>query len=191
MQDKFSALKITFVTLHPEGLAGVLADLRMIGCVTGHDDEGEATAKNIEAIRTLVMARWQDVPLDKRPRVLIRMGGVSPAPGSYVDDLLAAAGGRNVLPQGSKAWVSVSPESVLQLNPDLMVDIPLPDPSDTSGEPAAKLPGTIPVKTLANGKAFYRQGPDLGPALWQLARALYPGRFPESAPPAAFSPSAK
>jgi iron complex transport system substrate-binding protein len=191
MQEKLSALGLTFIVLHPEGLAGVLADIRLVGRATGHDEQGEETAKNIEAVRALVMTRWKAVPEEKRPRVLIRMEDNSPAPGSYVDDLLAAAGGRNVLPRGPKAWVAVSPESVLQLNPDLIVDIPFPDPSGASGEPSPKLVGAIPVKTLTDGKAFYRPGPDVGAALWQLARAIYPALFPEAAPPLAAKPPAR
>jgi len=183
MQEKLSALGLNFIVSHPEGLAGVLDDIRMIGRATGHDEQGDETVKNIEAIRALVLSRWKGVPEEKRPRVLIDMEGNSPAPGSYVGDLLVAAGGRNVLPPGSKAWIAVSPENVLQLNPDLILDIPFPDPSGATSEPAPKLPGAITVKIITKGEALYRLGPDLGEALWQLARALYPAQFPEVTPP--------
>jgi iron complex transport system substrate-binding protein len=177
MQDKLTTLGLNFVVLHPEGLAGVLADIRMIGLASGHNNQGAQTLKNFEVIQLLAKAATQAIPPEKRPRVLIRMGDVSPAPGSYVDDLLTAAGGRNVLPKGARAWVTVSLESILQLNPDLIVDIRLPEASANPVARDPKLPAEFRVITLNDGKPFYRPGPDLGDALIQLTQALYPDRF--------------
>jgi hypothetical protein len=70
------------------------------------------------------------------------------------------------------------------------VNIPLPDASGVVSVPAQKFLGKIAVKTLPNGAAFYRPGPDLGLALWQLAQAIYPEKFPETAPPLSAPPPA-
>lgn len=185
LQEKLIALGLAVVVLHPEGLQGVLADIQMLGRATGHAAAGEAAAKNIEDIRALAASRWSSVPESQRPRVLIRMGDSSPAPGSYVDDLLMTAGGRNALPRGSKAWVEVSPEGVLQLAPDVVVDIlesGAPAPATGSERPTPA--GGARVVTISAGEEFYRPGPSVGAALWDLARALYPTRFPEVTPPA-------
>ena len=184
LQDKIAALGLPLVVMHPEGLQGVLDDIQIIGQATGHEAGGEAVAKGIENIRALVAGRWYDVPAQKRPRVLVRMDEVSQAPGSYVDDLITAAGGRNVLPRGTKAWVEVSPESVLQLDPDLIIVI-------ESAEAAAANPvavkadaiGRARVVTVPDGEVFYHPGPGVGRALWELARAIYPAKFSEATPP--------
>ncbi len=180
MQDKLTALGLSFVILHPEGLAGVLADIRMVARATGHEETGETTANYIEAIRALVMSRWKDVPEEKRPRVLILMDGASPAPGSYVDDLLTAAGGRNVVPKGTKAWVTVSTESILQLNPDLIINIFQSLATTPMSSPPQNTFGKFTLKTVLNGQEFFRPGPDLGAGLWELARTIYPDKFPET-----------
>ncbi len=180
LQDKLVSLGLSVVVLHPESLAGVLADLRMLGAATGHAAAGAALAKHIEDICALTERRWHGVPAEKRPRVLITMDGISPAPGSYVDDVLIAAGGRNALPRGNKAWVQVSPESGLQVAPDIVVAIPS-SPLPPEGTANTSLLRTV---TLANGDAFYHPGPDLGDAVWMLARVLDPPRFPEAQPPA-------
>jgi iron complex transport system substrate-binding protein len=183
LQEKLISLGLTVVVLHGESLQGILDDIRLLGRATGHDGAGEAAAKHIDDIRTLVASRWQSVPENQRPRVLLRMGDSSPAPGSYVDDLITAAGGRNALPRGPRAWVEVSPESALQLAPDLVIDI------RSSNQTA---PGAAPEKSVSPrsvaitaGDEFYHPGPGVGQALWDLARVLYPARFPEAAPPAA------
>ncbi len=191
LQDKLISLGLTVVVMHAEGLQGVLDDIRLIGRATGHAAAGEAAAKNIESIRTIVAARWRDIPENQRPRVLIRMGEVSPAPGSYVDDLVTAAGGRNVLPRGAKAWVTLGPEAIFQLAPDLIIDIPAPDENATAvrGEsPAGN--GSAKTMLIHDGDAFYHPGPEVGRGIWDLARAIYPQLFPEPEPPMATAPGA-
>ena len=182
LQDKLISLGLTVVVLHPEGLQGVIDDIHMLGLVTGHPAEGGAAAQGIENIRALAARRWQSVPEPQRLRVLVRMGDVCPAPGSYVDDLIAAAGGRNVLPRGPKAWVQVSPESVLQFAPDLVVTIRSSD--DVSLSPVSEKSAPYRSVTISAGDDFYRPGPSVGGALWKLARVLDPVRFPEASPPA-------
>lgn len=184
MLNKLVAMGLPVLVLHPESLAGVLADLRMIGAATGHAAAGEAKAKGIETVAAVAASRWQDVPAEKHPRVLIYMDDISPAPGAYVDDLLTAAGGRNVLPPGNKAWVEVAPENALQLAPDIIINIPAPGTPTESSLKSALLK-SINTVTLADGAAFYHPGPDMGIALWALARAIAPVKFPESSPPQA------
>ncbi len=180
--EKLAALGLPVLVLHPEGLPGVIDDLRLVGKASGHEAEGEAKAKTIENICAFALNRWKDMPPEKHPRVLIDMEGESPAPGSYVDDLLTVAGGRNVLPRGNKAWVEVSPERSLQLAPDMIIEIPS---TDQLANPEAKavVANSTRVVKLANGSIFYHPGPDLGLALWDLARAIDPARFPEATPP--------
>jgi iron complex transport system substrate-binding protein len=190
LQDKLIALGLTVVVLHPEGLQGILDDIRLLGGATGQPAESEAAAQSIEDIRTLAASRWASVPEDQRPRVLVRMGDSSPAPGAYVDDLITAAGGRNILPRGLKAWVEVSPENVLQLAPDLIVDIPSPDnPTSAPGPEKSTSSGPTRVVTISQGGEFYHPGPGVGAALWDLARTFYPAQFPEAMPPAAVKAS--
>jgi len=182
LQEKLVLLELPVLVLHPEGLPGVIDDIRMVGKVCGHEVEGEAKAKTMEVVRTTVLSRWKDVPLEKRPRVLIYLDDISPAPGSYVDDLLTVAGGRNVLPKGNKAWLNVSAEEALQLAPDLIIEIPSSaHAANINAKPVTTNSTTI--VQLVDGAAFYHPGPDLGLALWALARAIAPARFPEAAPP--------
>jgi len=184
LQEKLVSLGLPLVVLHPEGLQGVIDDIRLIGRAAGREAAGETTAKSLEDMRALAASRWNEIPPEKRPRVLVRMDSVSPAPGSYVDDLITAAGGSNVLPRGQRAWVEVSPESVLQLDPDLIIDIRSSDQPTTAMEKVTTT-ARAKVVTLREGGAFYHPGPGLGRALWELARAIHPALFPESTPPLA------
>jgi len=180
--EKLVALGLPVLVLHSEGLQGVMDDMRMIGAATGHAVEGEKKTRAIEAIRSLALSRWKDVPVEKHPWVLIYMDEESPAPGSYVDDVLMAAGGRNVLPQSSKSWLEVPPERALQLAPDIIIEIPSTDQPTNPGANQFTANSTRIVK-LTDGEIFYHPGPDLGRALWNLARAIDPARFPEATPP--------
>jgi iron complex transport system substrate-binding protein len=182
LQEKLTSLGLPVLVLHPESLAGVLAELRLVGQATGHAAEGAARAKNIESIGALTAARWKDVPPAKRPGVLICMDDISPAPGSYVDDVLTAAGGRNVLPREDKVWLEVPPERALQLAPDIVIEIPSASSTPGAMKKAALFP-SAKVITMADPAPFYHPGPGVGAALWMLARAIAPARFPEAQPP--------
>jgi len=180
LQEKMISLGLPVLVLHPEGLQGVLDDIRMIGRATGHDPAGETIAQGIDDIKALVASRLKDLPLEKRSRVLVQMGEVSPAPGAYVDDILTSAGGRNVLPRGLKAWVAVSPESALQLAPEVVIEIQEPGSNAPTKSPPL---GKARLVVLADSDAFYRPGPAVGRGIWELARAIYPDRFLEVSPP--------
>jgi iron complex transport system substrate-binding protein len=184
LQDKLISMGLSVVIMHPEGLEGVVEDIRMIGQATGHAAAGESAAQQIENIRALTAKRWQSVPANQRPHVLIRMGDDSPAPGSYVDDLITAAGGQNILPHGPRAWETLGPEAILQLAPDLIIDIPSPDDSSTAANPGSTpLLGSTKIVTINDSAAFYHPGPEVGRGIWDLARVIYPQFFPEPTPP--------
>jgi iron complex transport system substrate-binding protein len=194
LQEKLQSLGLVVVVMHPEGLAGILDDVRMIGQATGHENDGQNAAGNIEGLCALIAGRIKDVSVEKRPRVLLQMDDLSPAPGSYVDDLLTAAGGRNVLPRGSKSWVAISPESLLQLNPEVVIEIP-PEAGTVPANPATTdatkqiFPPKARIVMEKQTEGFYHPDTTVAKALWELARDLYPERFPEVSPPIPLSAS--
>jgi iron complex transport system substrate-binding protein len=65
-----------------------------------------------------------DVPEDRRPRVFIELSGQplrTAANGSFLDDLIGRAGGRNIAHDMKKAWTTISPSTVVARNPDIII----------------------------------------------------------------------
>ncbi len=93
----------------PERSAGVIAQIR------SSLDGTAAKAKRLPSPRVLVI-------VDRRQGTLTDLTAVGP--NNYVNEILAIAGGRNVLAQpGMPQYPSISLETVLRENPDIIIDI--------------------------------------------------------------------
>lgn len=109
----------------------------------------------------------------------------SVGPGSFIGQLIAAAGGANIVPAELGDFPQLDPEFVVAADPFiiLLADAPY-------GESLATLtarPGWTSIEAVASGRVIEmtqeqvdivnRAGPRLGEAVLLLARWLHPGRF--------------
>lgn len=159
---------------------------------------GEALGKQAEAERAIALldvdladaARRATEALaangGKRPRVLVvidrRPGGfggmVASGPGTYLDELVARAGGDNVLADAPVRYAAISVEEVIARAPDVILDA-------THTDDAAKLrpdwDTLVTVPAVKNGRVhvlgdatFEAPGPRLGAALRKTVILLWP-----------------
>ncbi len=125
---KLASLRIPFVVVERGTLAGVFSSIRQIGSAAGVPDRAGMLVADIERRLAAVRRGGADGP---RPRVLFIIGRrpgmladlVTIGPGSYLNDLIEIAGGRNVLAiAGQPEYPRISMETVLRLDPDVIVD---------------------------------------------------------------------
>jgi len=190
--ERLSSLGLTVVVLSPEGLDNLPKDLRLTGQATGREEKGETLARQFEKLEALVGARLQDLPPEGRPTAIMIYGPdlLAPGPAAFAGQLLTEAGARNVVAAGATAWQELSPEALLQLNPQVIF---LVRDTTTEAWPPASQPALRGLAAVQHGHVvdlpeslFERPGPLLGEALWTLAHDLHPDRFPESASGDAF-----
>ena len=183
--DRLEGLGIPVYVVYPRSLASTVAMLRRVGRVVGAARAGERLAAGLERTVAEVRDRVRDLP---RPRVLLCVM-VEPlvvaGPGTLAHDLIATAGGRNVVPAGPSRYPTWGPESLLAADPDVVVVSPHP------GQPS---PGRLfdrwpELKAVAAGRVveipadwIHRPGPRLARGLRALARAIHPDAFPEEGP---------
>ena len=118
-----------------------------------------------------------------RPRVrVLAVFGEHPlsvaGPGSWVDEILAMAGGDNVVRAGGR-YPNISVEQVIALAPEVILDMTWHD-GDASGL-ADSLARHTTVPAVRNGRVLraadpmlLRPGPRLGQAVVRIARMLHP-----------------
>lgn len=178
---KLTSLGLTVAVLDPTSIAGIFRDVTLLGKATG--DETAATRvdanlrKEIAAVRRAVAGK-------PRPTVFVELDPTlyTVGPGSFIDSLIKAAGGINVVDGVvTTAYPQVSPEVVIKGNPDVII---LQD-QGFGGSPAtvAARPGWSAITAVKEGRIVTSVNPDLlsnpGPAvgegLLELARALHPG----------------
>ena len=102
-------------------------------------------------------------------------------PGSFIDEIITLAGGRNVFEDAAMEWPQVSMEEILQRDPDALI-LPVKDVSDsTSIAWVGKTVGWKELRAVREGRLllvdtelFNRPGPGVVRAANQLARLLHP-----------------
>lgn len=110
-----------------ERLEDVERGIRAIGARTGPARRAAALADSLRAVLGRARAR---TPAARRPRVLFvvarepgQVAGLTAAgEGTYLDELVELAGGRNVLAGSPVRYPQVSAESVLRLQPDVILE---------------------------------------------------------------------
>jgi iron complex transport system substrate-binding protein len=123
-------LGLPVYVVYPRGLEETLAMIRAIGEVTGRSKEGEQLARRLAdtlaGVRAAVAGR-------RRPRVLfcIMLRPLTLAgPDTLVGDLIAAAGGDNLVPAGANRYPTWGAEALLLADPELILVAPHPGSPD-------------------------------------------------------------
>ena len=144
LDHRLASLHIPFVAVGTDTFGSVFTSIRRIADVVGVAARGEALVATIterlDAVQRAAASR-------RHPRVLFIVGRrpgaltdlVAVGPGSYLDELIRIAGGVNVLGiPGQPAYPRISLETVLRLDPDVIVDTV--DMGDTPAERARRGP---------------------------------------------------
>jgi iron complex transport system substrate-binding protein len=188
--QQLASLGIHVTTVDRGTLAGIYASIRAIGAAAGVADRSEALVGTIQHRLDAVLMAARSRPQRRVLLVVGRQPGtlsdlIAVGPGSFLHDLIGAAGGVNVLGDPKlPEYPRVSMESVIRLAPDVIVDAG--DMGDTVEEHRRRQAGTerlwrqqVNVKAARTGDvhavttdAFVVPGPRVIDAVETLARWL-------------------
>jgi iron complex transport system substrate-binding protein len=173
----------------PRTVEQLRANIRAIGTLCGAEADAERLAsqlqQHVQRISTSVRGR-------PRPLVYIETDGSdalkpwTAGPGSFVDELLRLAGGRNLVEHLGRPYAQISAEEVLGRQPDVVLLMGVE--TERRGQGAARLrarPGWSALEAVRRGRIIdtidadliSRPGPRLIDGLEALARSLHPGAF--------------
>ena len=166
------------LTIDPHTLEEVLDSVVTLGGTTGHRAEAESLVASLharlDAVRAQVAAREQDAP-----RVLLLEWTDPPyAPGHWVPEMVALAGGVPSLGRAGQKSVRVTWDDVRASRPDLVVCAPCGYDLDGSAAAArelvasGRLPEAVPVWAVDANASYARPGPRLVDGVETLARIV-------------------
>jgi iron complex transport system substrate-binding protein len=166
------------LTIDPHSLAEVLDSIRVLGRATG-------TAARADQLVAQLSARLAEVAgavAGRRPVPALVLEWTDPpyAPGHWVPDMLAAAGGHCVLGTAGQRSERTGWQQIAAAAPEVVVCAPcgfgLPESSRLAGELAAAgvLPAGVPVWAVDANASFARPGPRLVEGVAALAAILHP-----------------
>lgn len=149
----------------PSTIKEVLSDIEALSKAVGAEKQGkDLVARMQKDLDAVALAAPKDTKA--RPRVFL---AVTPdlwtvGPGSFVSDVISAAGGQNVVQDVKEQYLQVSMEDLLAKDPDVIL---VAVPKDEAG-PLTSRPAWSNLRAVKAGKVFF-VNPDLtsrpGPAV--------------------------
>lgn len=183
---QLQALGIETLPLNNTSLDDTLATVRQIGAKLALTPK--ATALEAALRKQLDTLRRQSA--NQRPKTILFVVGRTPGrldgmiavgKGSYLNELMVVAGGRNVLADSPVTYPRISLEGVLRLNPDVIVD--MGDMAETTGVTEAHKQSVValwaqnPALKAVERKRVFAVAADIfvvpGPRLTEAAQAFY------------------
>ncbi len=169
-----------FIATFPE----LFDAIRQIGQSTGRSAEAKTLVAEMQAELDAVAARLGPIDDARRVPVFVEIEEsplMTAGAGSFIDDLIRRAGGRNVAHEIASAYPRIDPERVIAWNPEVI----LVAHGDRSGEAAGRLARHIGWSDVAavrnrrviddiDGDLLFRPGPRLVDGVKALAERLYP-----------------
>lgn len=188
--EEWTGARPTVVSLEPNALADVLADVRRVAAALDAPARGEALVAEMSARMAAVAARAGE--LGERPRVAC-IEWIEPlmSAGNWMPELVEMAGGESVFgePGVHSPWIEW--EDVVAADPDVLFVSPCGfDLDRTRAEmPALEArPGWAGLRAVSTGRValadgvafFHRSGPRLVESVEILAEILHGEAFPPS-----------
>jgi iron complex transport system substrate-binding protein len=128
LSEQLKTLRVPIVEVENGDLARNFETIRQIGRAAGLSDRADALIQRIrsdlDAIRHVAKTGTPRTVLFIVGRTPGRLEGlVAVGKGSYLNELMAIAGGRNALADSPTDYTKISLETVIRLNPEVIVDM--------------------------------------------------------------------
>ncbi len=176
--EAMEAANLTTLVVDAKTVTEIYAAIRLLGKATGTEEQAEKLAGDME--KRLTDLQKATANYETKPGVLI-VHEANPTiyttgPGSYIDEAITIAGGKNVI-DATIPGTTISPEKGVELVPDVIICAP-----EMRGKLRA-IPGWAQGIPAVMGNRYFspseagtltRPGPRLTKAIEELARYLHP-----------------
>lgn len=180
-------LGIPVLVFDPTSFEEVYANLGQLGYLTGNvagaDTAVAAMRARVQAVADVVA----QVPAEERPTVFWEVFDeplMTAGPNTFIGQMIDLAGATSIFADATEDYPQVSAEALVARNPDVILG-PSSHGDKLTPELVAARPGWSELKAVQDGRIYLldgdttsRPGPRLADALEELARTLYPERFP-------------
>ncbi len=164
----------------------VKTDIQLTGQALGASDQAKQVTDAMDQKIADVQAKVAQAKT--KPRVYWELDATDPAkpyapgPGSFINDLIALAGGENITADAKQAYAQVNAEAIIKANPDIII---LSDAAyGTTPESVKARPGWSVISAVKNNKVLpinddlvSRPGPRIADGLEAAAKLIHPEVF--------------
>ena len=120
--ENLAAVGESAMIINPENYDDVLSDILLVGEATGANQEAELLVNSIQSKTQEIYDKTKD---ETKPRVYIEYafngGFQSFGSGSFADELINKAGGKNIFINTLSAYISANSEEIIVSNPEIII----------------------------------------------------------------------
>ena len=152
--------------------------IRQIGKAVDRLPQAEGVVAQMRAELKSVAAENDAASRQQRPKVFVEIGDhplMTAGGSSFLDDLIARAGGVNVAHEISEAYTTINPEKVVEWNPDIIIVTRMGQPGDAAVQLSRRI-GWADISAVKNKRVIDDINSDLlfrpGPRLIDGVKAL-------------------
>ncbi len=160
VKDKLEALGIRTLSVPSLTLDDAFAAIEQIGRATGNEAQARELLARTHATLDDVRARVQGLPRRRVLCVVDRVPGTlrdlyTASQGSFIAQLIEAAGGESVAPQAAGGFGKIQKEAVVALDPDIIVDLMMQKTEGQLGEDTQAVWRELPaLRAVREGRVY-------------------------------------
>jgi len=181
--ERLNQFRIPVVLVDPESIQDVYDTLLLLGKITSHRQQAKELVASMKRRVAETRLRVGYINKHDRVRVFYQVYDeplMTATGNTYIGEMIELAGGENIFATLEGTYPTVSMESLVALNPEVIL-------APTHGTSVSKIvsrPGASHIDAvkdnrvhLLNADIVSRPGPRLAEGMEQVARALYPEQF--------------
>jgi len=186
VMDALNESGIPSVTFERNSVQGIIDLMLLLGKATGRQESAEAAVAELETRLNEVATVVETIPEEERVTVFYEVWHeplMTTTNQTYIGELINLAGGTNIFADLEEIYPSVSAETIIEANPDVILG-PSSHGDQLNAEMIAAREGWSGLTAVENetiyivdGDIISRAGPRVVDALEDIAAALYPDYF--------------
>jgi iron complex transport system substrate-binding protein len=179
--NELDRVGIPVFVVNPRGMQGILESVQHVGDALNRPDDAARLVNHLEGERAWVAVHVAKSP---RPKVLVVIWYdpvVTAGRGSYITDVISAAGAQSATADLAQAWPQISLEEVIRRAPDFLLLVR--GAGGMTDQELKTHAGWDQLRAVRDNRVIYlderllRPSPVVFEVLKQLAKELHPGAF--------------
>jgi len=179
--DKFEELGITAVSLEAVDLEGTYQSILDIGKLTGTLDKAQEIVDDMKQKVSEIEEKVKDAPTPSTYFVVSygEWGNYTAGSGTFIDELISIAGGRNIAGNLEEPWPEFSLEKLVEEDPEVVIVSESANIEEIKSLEGYKELTAVKENNLklVVESLVMRPGPRLVQGLEQIAKAIHPELF--------------
>ncbi|SFQ09386.1 ABC transporter substrate-binding protein [Caldicoprobacter faecalis] len=121
MESLQQSTGIPVAVLEARNIKQIYESIQLIGKLTGKQEKGQEVIREMQNKIDEISGKTKDLPKVKVFYLLDINGNWTAGKGSFIDELIALAGGENIAADADGEWIQYSTEELVKKNPDIII----------------------------------------------------------------------